>query len=79
MKTVRVFFIEDNGLGEKSVAGAVAGRIALPLFGDGAAGKGSVGSGCLNLFISWHNTFSGHRLTPMNTDAAQVLLQVIEG
>ena len=31
----------------------VAGRVAFALFGDGAAGKGSVGSGCLKLFVGW--------------------------
>ena len=54
LKTVRGFFFKNDGLSEQSVAGAVAGRIALALRSDGASGKGSVGSRCLNLFIGSH-------------------------
>jgi len=54
LKTVRGFFFENDGLSEQSVAGAVAGRIAFALIGDGASGSGSVGFRCLNLFIGSH-------------------------
>ena len=50
-------FFEDDGLGEESVAGGIAGGIALALFGGGASGTGSVGFGCLNLLVGWHRIF----------------------
>jgi hypothetical protein len=43
-KAVRGFFFQDCGLGEKAVAGAIAGGILLSGFGDGASGVGTVGS-----------------------------------
>ena len=49
-KAVRGFLFEDYGLGKKAVAEAVARGILLSVFGDGASGAGSVGSGGLDLF-----------------------------
>jgi hypothetical protein len=51
------FFFEDYGLGEKSVAGGIAGGIAFALFGGWASGTGSVGFRCANLLVGWHEVF----------------------
>jgi hypothetical protein len=47
-----VFFFQDQGVGEPTVTGAVPGRIALSLRGEGSFGSGSLDAGDGDLFGS---------------------------